>query len=429
MKNRLTNNLGLKLASIFFAMVLWLVVNSINNPTVSESYYNIPVKLLNTDLITDSNQVYEILENTDVINRVVVRAPRSVIEELKTDNIIATADVSELSSLDTISIRLATNVSARDITSITGSIDTVKLNIENKRSKALSLKATVSGEVEEGYMVGDITTDQNLVRISGPQSVIDQIVKASVDVDVTGMTSDIVTDAEVRFYDSEDKVVKAGNITQNIKTVGVRIAIGQTATVPVNFTISGVPASGFRYTGEIEGNGESVLITGRASAIKNVTSIEVPAEVLDITDRAENLVAQVDIRQYLPENISLADASQALRTVTVYIEPEISRRLEIREERVRITNLPEGYDASISGLDERFTIEVAGLSRDVSELQAGNISGTVDIEKWMQQKEMEYPEPGFYTVEVDFGLPEEISLQRPVTVTLHISELEGEENE
>ena len=410
MKNRLTNNLGLKLASIFFAMVLWLVVNSINNPTVSESYYNIPVKLLNTDLITDSNQVYEILENTDVINRVVVRAPRSVIEELKTDNIIATADVSELSSLDTISIRLATNVSARDITSITGSIDTVKLNIENKRSKALSLKATVSGEVEEGYMVGDITTDQNLVRISGPQSVIDQIVKASVDVDVTGMTSDIVTDAEVRFYDSEDKVVKAGNITQNIKTVGVRIAIGQTATVPVNFTISGVPASGFRYTGEIEGNGESVLITGRASAIKNVTSIEVPAEVLDITDRAENLVA-------------------ALRTVTVYIEPEISRRLEIREERVRITNLPEGYDASISGLDERFTIEVAGLSRDVSELQAGNISGTVDIEKLMLQKEMEYPEPGFYTVEVDFGLPEEISLQRPVTVTLHISELEGEENE
>ena len=135
MKNRLTNNLGLKLASIFFAMVLWLVVNSINNPTVSESYYNIPVKLLNTDLITDSNQVYEILENTDVINRVVVRAPRSVIEELKTDNIIATADVSELSSLDTISIRLATNVSARDITSITGSIDTVKLNIVKKEVK------------------------------------------------------------------------------------------------------------------------------------------------------------------------------------------------------------------------------------------------------------------------------------------------------
>lgn len=429
MKNRLTNNIGLKLASIFFAVVLWLVVNSINNPTVSESYYNIPVKLLNTDLITDSNQVYEVLDNTDVISRVVVRAPRSVIEELKSDNIIATADVSELSSLDTISIRLATNVSARDITSITGSIDTVKLNIENRRSKALSLKATASGEVEAGYMVGDITTDQNLVRISGPQSVIDRIVKAAVDVDVTGMTSDIVTDAEIRFYDADDKIVNTGNITQNIKTVGMRIPIGQTATVPLNFAVSGEAAPGYRYTGEIEGNGTSVMITGRASAIKNVTSIDIPAEALDITDRTEDFVAEVDIRQYLPENVSLADASQAVRIVTVHIEQEISRRLEIREERVRIINLPEGYDASISGLEERFTIEVVGLSRDVSVLQAGNINGTVDIEKWMQQRGIEQPEPGYYTLEVDFGLPEGVSLQRPVTVMLHISELEEEENE
>ena len=195
MKNRLTNNIGLKLASVFLAIVIWLLVNSANNPTVSENYYNIPVKLLNTELITDSNQVYEVLENTDVIGRVTVRAPRSVISELKAENIIATADVSELSSLDTISIKLSTDISGRDIVSINGNLDTVRLNIEIKRCKALSLKATVSGEVETGYKIGDITTGQNLVRISGPQSVIDQITKAAVDVDVTGMTSDIVTNA------------------------------------------------------------------------------------------------------------------------------------------------------------------------------------------------------------------------------------------
>ena len=134
----------------------------------------------------------------------VVRAPRSVISELKADNIIATADVSELSSLDTISIKLSTDVSYRDIVSITGSIDTVKLNIENKRSKALALKATAVGKQENGYIIGDITTDQNLVRISGPQSVIDRIARASVEVDVSGMTSDILTNAEIKFYDAED---------------------------------------------------------------------------------------------------------------------------------------------------------------------------------------------------------------------------------
>ena len=144
MKNRLTHNLGLKLASVFSAVILWLVVTTINNPTVSDYYHNIPVKLLNTELITDSGQVYEVIDGTDTIGTVTVRAPHSVLSELKSENIIATADVSELSSLDTISIKLTTDISSKDISSITGNIDTVKLKIENKKTKALSLKATVS---------------------------------------------------------------------------------------------------------------------------------------------------------------------------------------------------------------------------------------------------------------------------------------------
>ena len=426
MKNKLTNNLGLKLASVFFAVIIWLVFNSINNPTINDVYYNIPVKLLNTELITDSGQVYEVLDNTDVISRVTVWAPRSVISELDEENIIATADVSELSSLDTISIKLTTNISSGDISRISGSIDTVKLNIEDKRSKALALKATVSGKVPKGYLVGDVTTDQNLIRISGPQSVIDQIAKAAVDVDVTGMTSDIVTNAEIKFYDEDDNLVDARNITQNIKSVGVEINIWQTAEVPLSYSVTGKAASGYRDTGVIEGEGQTVVVAGKTNTIKNITSIDIPAEALDITDQSENYTIELDIRKYLPEGVFLANAGDAIQTVTVYIERETSKKLEIRAEKVKITNLPEGYDASISGLDSSFIIELIGLSQDMATIQANNINGMVDILDWMNQHEMTEPMPGYYTVEVDFGLPDRVSLLEPVTVTLHISKVEEE---
>ncbi len=423
MKNRLTRNIGLKIGSLFLAIVLWLVVTSINNPTEPRSLYNIPVKLLNTNIITDSGQVYEVLEGTDVIDKVVVRGPRSVVTGLKEENIIATADVSELSSLDTISIKLSTNVSGSEITSITGSIDTVKLKIENKRSKALALKATTSGKIEEGYMVGEITMDQNVVRISGPQSVIDQVSRAAVDVSVTGMVSDIITNAEIRLYDGDDnEITDTSRITQNIRSTGVKVTILQKAAVPVRFSSTGRPGAGFRATGEIEGNDAVVEIAGKPNAIKNISEIVVPSEVLDITDQEEDYTADVDIRPYLPDNVALANGDDAVRTVTVLIEPEVTKRLEIREERVRITNLPEGYEASISGLEESFVIEAVGLSRDVAGLQASSISGVVDIQEWMQTRGLTEPEPGFYTVNVDFGLPDEVTLRSPVTVTLHISE-------
>ena len=155
MKNRLTRNIGLKLASVFLAVVLWLVVNAINNPTVPQGYYNIPVKLLNTDLITKSGQVYEVMDGTDVISRVTVRAPRSVINQLKEENIIATADVNDISSLDTIAIKLSTDRFGRDINSITGSIDTVKLKIENEKY------ITVYAHCSEIYVHEGDTVEQN----------------------------------------------------------------------------------------------------------------------------------------------------------------------------------------------------------------------------------------------------------------------------
>lgn len=427
MKNKLTNNIGLKIASIFFAVILWLVVTTVNNPIVPQPFYDIPVTLLNTELITDSGRVYDVLDGTDIIGRVTVRAPHSVVSELRAEDIVATADVSELSSLDTISIKLTTNVYANDITSITGSIDTVKLKIENKRSKALSLKAGTSGQVEDGYIVGEVTTDQNLVRISGPQSVIDQVAKASVNVDVTGMTSDIVTNADIVLYDADDNQIDTKNITQNIDSVGVKVNILQKVEVPVRFNVSGKAASGYKETGEIDGNGDTVELAGKPNAVRNLSVIEIPAEVLDITDQTEDYVANVDIRQFIPDNVILVNSENAIKTVTVHIEPEVSKRLEIREERVRVTNIPDGYNATISGLEESFVIEVIGLSEDVAGIQANSINGVIDIDKWMQQQGMEQPETGYYTVNVDFGLPETVTLLEPVRVTLHVSEKNEEE--
>ena len=190
------------------------------------------------------------------------------------------------------------------------------------------------------------------------------------------------------------------------------------------YNVSGSVAQGYRTTGEITDSGEDVEIAGKASVLRNITAIEIPAEVLDITGQTESLVKEIDLKQHLPDNIFLVNSEDAVRTVTVFVEAEISKRLEIRGDRVRMTNIPEGYNVSISELDESFVIEVIGLSRDVATLQAGNITGTVDVARWMQESGMEEPQPGFYTVEVDFGLPEDVALRNAVTVMLHISEPE-----
>lgn len=421
MKNKITANIGLKIISLLFAVVLWMVVNNIENPTVSELYSNIPVKLINTDLITDAGKVYEVLDETDVVERVTVRAPKSVHSSLNAGNIIAVADVSELSSLDTITIRFSSNIYADDIESIKGNIDTVKLNIENKRTKTLSLKATVSGEVGGGYLVGDVQTAQNLVRISGPESVIEKINRAAVDVDVTGFTNDIETNLEIRLYDEEGHLIQDNRVSQNIKSVGVSVDIYQTKEVPIYFAVSGEPEMGYRVSGEVKGSVETVTLAGKSSILKNIEEIEVPEEAIDVTGVTEDYVEEINIREYLPDNVFLADSAQAKIEVTVNIEREVSKELDIQSEKINVVNVPEGFRATIEELEETIAIEVIGLPGDISELRDNTIDGRVDIAQWMEEEGLEEAEEGYFEIEVDFGLGDEITILEPMKVLVHLS--------
>lgn len=423
MKNKLTANIGLKIISLVFAFLLWLVVNNAEDPTISKTFTNIPVRLQNTELITDSGKVYEVLDDTDVVERVTVRAPKSVFSSLDAGNIMAVADVSELSSLDTISIRFSTNIYNSEVESISGSIDMVKLNIEDRKTKTLALKATVSGTAETGYLVGDVVTDQNLVRISGPESVVTQVSKASVDVDVTGFTSDIGTSAEIRLYDAEDQLIQDSRITQNIRTVGVTVNIYQTAEIPINIVATGTPASGYRLSGEITTSLSTVTIAGKSNVVRNVNSIEISGEALDISGENSDYVTKIDVRNYLPDNVFLADISQSWIEVTVAIRPEVSRKLEISEESIRIDNVPSGYRATIAVAETGLTIDVKGLSTDVSGIRSSDMQGIVDVEQWMAQRGMTEPVEGYYNVEVDFGLPDSISVTG-AEVLMHLSRVE-----
>ncbi len=424
MKSKITDNLVWKLLSLLAAISLWLVVNNMNDPTIPQTFYNIPVRLINAEMITDSGQVYEFLDGTDEIERVTVRAPRSVISNLNENNIIATADVSQLSSLDTITIKLSTGIYNHEVESIKGSIDTVKLNIENKTTKTLALKASVSGSVDEGYLVGEITPDQNLVQISGPESAIERVAKAAVDVDVTGFTSDIGTSVEIKLFDKENHAIQDARISQNIKTVDVKVNINKTAEVPLYFAYSGSPAYGYRATGEIVANKETVLIAGKQSVLKNISAIELPAESIDISGVSEDFTKEVDLRRYLPENITLANSADAKVEVTVRIQPEVSKKLTVNGENIEAVNVPDGFIATLDEIPEGTQIEILGLASELSGIHESALRGRVNIETWMVSQGMTEPVDGYYQMEVDFGLPESISVTEPLVLLVHLSEIQ-----
>ena len=108
MKNKLLNNIGLKVMAVLFAIILWMVAAGINNPVGTQAFYNVQVQLTNTGSITSQNKTYKVEDGTDRI-RVTVRAPRTVLEELSKENISATADCSKMTEGNAVPIEVTIN--------------------------------------------------------------------------------------------------------------------------------------------------------------------------------------------------------------------------------------------------------------------------------------------------------------------------------
>ncbi len=432
MKNRWTQNWGLKIGSIVFAVLLWMIVTNIDDPVTYQYYDNVQVRITHTELLEESQKVYEVLDETDIINRVTVWAPRSVLENISFNNIVATADINDLSSLDTISINLSiNNVSTSSISSIASSSDIVKLKIENRTPKTVMIRTNVSGELPEGYMVGDISQDQNAVRITGPESLVDSVVSASADIDmnqfadVTQLTGDVNTDVSVRLLDAEGAEVDSVRITKNIEAVGVRIPILQIKEVPVEFSATGEPMTGYQATGVEEISRGSLLVAGRRSIINNFDAITIPEGILDITGHTEDFIKTVDLEEYLPEGIRLANEENSTATITIYIEPEVTRSVTLQENRVRIVNMPEGFKGSFTGMEEDVTVTLVGLRSNLDQVRVAELSGEIDIARLMADRSMESLEVGFYTTEVELNLGNNIFVLEPIEVLLNITLLEG----
>lgn len=426
MKNRLTKNWGLKLGSFLFAVALWIIVTNINDPVVPYKVSDVPVTIRNANLITDKGQIYEVLDGTDVIDVVTITAPRSIIDSLDKSNVVAVADMNDLTSLNTISIKLSTNKYNDKLESIKGSIDSVKLNIEDKQTKSLPLKTNTVGEVREGYVIGDVITDQNLVRISGPKSVISQISKALVEVDISGFTSNIGTDADIHLFDENDNEVKSGSIEKSISKVRVNVEILEVKTVPVRYSATGTPADGYRMTGEIESTRNYVNIAGKSKTVENIDAIEIPETAIDVTGAKENVTAMVDLKDYLPSGVSLADEDFSGKVnVTVFVEQETERTVSIDVQNISIAGVPEGYEATITEPEETCDITLVGLASELNDIVVEEMTAAVDITAWFEEEEIEEPARGNYWIPITVSIGEEpVSLQKEVQVHVHITEAE-----
>ena len=429
MKKKLTANLGLKILAVLFSVAIWFIVININDPVDKQVFRNIPVEILHEEAVINAGKVYEILDGTDVID-VTVWAKRSILDTLGEENIIATADMQEINFMDTmVRIKLSTNKYSNRLESIGSSTENMLVSIEDLKREQFVISVAPIGEPAEGYIIGNISTDQNAVSVSGPESIVSQVDRAEVSVNAEGLTQDIRTNVSIRLYDKDNKPVEDVNLKKSLDQVLVTLEILETRRVPLGLTFTGEPADGYALTGVVESNPSTVQIARKGSTIRNISQIDIPDSVLDVTGCIGNLVETVELKQYLPDNVIIAEPDfNGKATITVHIEREITSRIAIDTNEVTIRGVPENMEARIESPEDIVNITVRGLSDHVSALNEAEIAARINLEEYMARNNITELEPGSYEMPLVLNLPEGIRQEEDVSVQVIISDTAAEHN-
>ena len=425
MKKNLMNKFTLKILSLAVAILVWLLVVNIEDPVRSETYWDVPVTIVNESYLTSNLQIPLLVDGSDTVT-VRVRATSSTLRSIDRDSIKAEADMTQIISMDTtpymVPVRVVCpGVSDEDITVTPANIP---IETDELTSQAMTISASVGGTTPEaGYEVGKLTVNPEKVTISGPEDLINKLDRVVADIDVSGMSQSDNVSGSLHIYDKNGDELSSTQMSylnlQDIQNNQVEVYVDLWKVQPdiaIKAEYTGTPAAGYQVSAVS-------TIAGTDDALKELSAagntIEIPASEIDVSGKDADFEQTVDIEELLPEGTMLARDISSSVIVSVAILPYDSREYVIPATSIDRSKQPANMTAVIT--DDSVTVRVKGSEEDLDALKASDIKLSIDTSK--------YTSEGEYNVPVDVTLPEGYELVEKVTVRVTLTPLAEKQTE
>lgn len=425
MKKFLTDNLGLKILSILASMVLWTIVVNVDDPIITRTYSGIPVEITNSSVISQDGKTYEVLDGTDTVT-VVVQANRSVIESMSSDYIKATADMRDITIMNTVAIEVRSTRYSDRIDSISSRTKNLKVQIEDLKQAELDISLDTVGDPAEGHAIGTMRQSAGSVMVSGPESVISSLAEARVTVDISDLSNDAMYDPVVQLFNYDGEEVDKKNLTLSVDTVHLEADVLKTKEIGVSFVVSGTTAEGYGYTGTVLSKPNTVAVAGEGKAFDELNSIAI-SDLLSVAGATNDVSITANVADYLPKGVILADKNfDGNVMATAYIEPCTIREMSIPVSDIAINNLPDGYIAMIVSETGMVEVDVQGVGDAIKQVTKEDLKGAIDAttltSKLLDGGNLTEGNinVGILEGQVNFDLPGGLSLSKPVVVSVNL---------
>ncbi len=347
-----------KILTLVIAIFLWSYVMSDTNPIIEKPVRNVAVTYANTAALDRQGLV--IMGPEEVKINVRVSGQKADMDKFLTSNIFAQVDLSGYSEGQ---VKVPVTVGILDQTSgisvLSYEPKEVLFTFDRIITKEIPISITTSGELPEGYVMGDILARPQSILLRGPRTWINEVDSAVALVDITGKKE--ITNLSVPIKAVTDSGEEVRGVEKEPGIIDMTLPVFKTALVPVQLTTVNELPEGLSLT-EITISPEVVMIKGDES-VDLLERIEtMPIDVNGLLDKTS-----VEVQLNLPGGISMLDPSEKL-IVSYKVEETVEITSQFTLEQVRIINIPEGLTLGEIEDELVYTVVLKGYKSLVEDL-------------------------------------------------------------
>ena len=361
--------------SLVIAFALWFYVISAVSPESEETYYDIPVSYQN-DVLDERGLM--IVSDTPTVT-LKLKGNRSDLNELNASNITILVDLAAIQAPGTQLLRYNVsypgNLPTNAFETLSQTPNLLLLKVENKVKKAVPVVLDfMDSKVPEGFIADkeNPVMDSVTVEVSGPESAVEQIDKAVVQVDLTNQTDSIVGAFEYVLCNAEGEPVDAQMVTTNVESVNLSVKIQ--AMKEVALTLELVDGGGATaQTCNVELSRESIWISGSENKLRDLESVNLgTVNLADLKEETNTMTFDV----VLPEGVTNETGETQVTAVITF--PELSKKkLTISKDQFKTIGVPTDVEAV--WITEMVEVELRGPKDLMKNITEKDITVTVDF--------------------------------------------------
>lgn len=303
-------DIGGLLLSIILALTIWLIAVNQENPLiVQELGTPIPLTIVGLD---EGLEIVQDLSAESVILE--LRAPRSSWNNMRPGDFRAVLD---LTGLDTGEHDVGVRITRRDpqVTVLDVQRPEYTITIDRRLEKEVPVQVEIMDSAAFGYEWLQPIYTPMTVTVRGPESQVDQVVRARAEIFLNGAKSQVERTQQLVPVDAQNRPVDRVEVAAP-GLVQIVVPVEQwpgRKEVAVRVKLSGPPANGYRLSA-VRSEPSTIVLQGDPDVLSQVPGF-VETEPLDLTGATTDVRKRVAL--LLPEGVTSFDGDFVMATAGI----------------------------------------------------------------------------------------------------------------